>query len=231
MRTPSGIALSPAALDSIISSAVLEAGVPGLSIAIVNGDRIVYANTFGVVNQDTQEPVDSNTLFEAASLSKPFFAYFVLKMVDRGLLDLDKPLFEYLPHPTIAEGSREAYKKITARMVLSHSTGFPNHAEGKPIELAFAPGQGFSYSGAAYQYLATIIADLRSVDLQEGMNPLIRKEVAEPLKMRRSTFINNNFVSTHKAYGHDQTGNPDRARCLQNLRGVFRPTQRREGVR
>jgi len=58
-----------------------------------------------------------------------------MKMVENGKLDLDEPLYKYLPHPGIAEVSKEDYKLITTRMVLSHRTGFPNHAMGNQIEL------------------------------------------------------------------------------------------------
>jgi CubicO group peptidase (beta-lactamase class C family) len=68
--------------------------------------------------------VNDQTLFEAASVSKPIFAYFVMRMVEKGLLNLDTPLYKYLPYPDIEHDDR--YKLITARMVLNHTTGFPN---------------------------------------------------------------------------------------------------------
>ena len=71
-------------------------GVPGLSMAVVRDGRVVWAGAFGTRNDSAQTPVDTATVFEAASLSKPVFAYLVLRLADRGELDLDRPLAEML---------------------------------------------------------------------------------------------------------------------------------------
>ena len=140
-----GTTIASEELDQKIDSIIRAVNMPGLSIAIINDAEMVYHNTFGVTNATTKAPVTSQTIFEGASLSKPIFAYFVMKMVDDGVLTLDQPLYEYLPHPGITEKSKEDYKRITARMVLAHRTGCPNHANGDPIELAFTPGTDFMY--------------------------------------------------------------------------------------
>lgn len=193
-------------LDMKIDSIVKAVGMPGLSIAIVNDSDLVYHNTFGVTNTETKTPVNEKTIFEGASLSKPIFAYFVMKMVEKGKLDLDKPLYEYLPHPGIAKNSKEDYKLITARMVLSHRTGFPNHSNGKPIELAFTPGTDFMYSGEAFQYLAAVLAHIEGIDYKDELNTLFQKEVTQPLDMPHSTFVWNDYLANHKAFGHDEKG-------------------------
>ncbi|WP_203293535.1 serine hydrolase domain-containing protein [Luteirhabdus pelagi] len=208
VRTVGGATLNIPQLDKKIDSIVEAVQLPGLSIAIVNGSDIVYHNTFGVINTETMEPVNEKTIFEGASLSKPIFAYFVLKMVEKGVLDLDKPLFEYLPHPGIAVQSQEEYKLITARMVLSHRTGFPNHSNGEPIELAFKPGTDFMYSGEAFQYLAAIIGKLNDMGFKSDLNALFQEEVTKPLYMSHSTFVWDDYLAKHKAFGHDEDGNP-----------------------
>ena len=107
-------------------------GVPGLSMALISDDRIAWHRAFGVTNVETNQQVKEDTIFEAASLSKPVFAYLVLKLASRGELDLDRPLVEYAPEVYLKKkflGPKfddARYKKITARMVLNHSTGFPN---------------------------------------------------------------------------------------------------------
>jgi CubicO group peptidase (beta-lactamase class C family) len=211
--------ISTAVLDANIDSLVKQFDIPALSIAIINDSKMIYHNTIGVTNSETKEPVDEQTIFEAASLSKPVFAYFVLKMVEKGVLDLDKPLYKYLPHPEISEVSKEDYKLITARMVLSHKSGFPNHANGEKIKLAFMPGTDFMYSGAAYEYLARVIGQLNDVGIKAELNALIQKEVTQPLNMPQSTFFWNNYVAKHKAFGHDQNGKP-----TQNSPGIGRWT-------
>ncbi|MFL1896347.1 serine hydrolase domain-containing protein [Aquimarina sp. 2-A2] len=199
---------SSTTLDAKIDSILRAVNMPGLSIAIVNDSEIVYHNTFGVINTETKKPVTKRTLFEGASLSKPIFAYFVMRMVEKGILDLDKPLHEYLPHSGIAETSKEEYKLITARMVLSHQTGFPNHAEGSDIKLAFTPGTDFMYSGEAFQYLAIVIGELNDIGYKSDLNALFQKEVTRPLRMSHSTFVWDDYLAEHKSFGHNKDGKP-----------------------
>ena len=204
-----GTKISTPELDAKIDSIVSAINMPGLSIAVINDSETVYHNFFGVSNAETKEPVDQRTIFEGASLSKPIFAYFVMKMVEQGKLDLDTPLYEYMLHPAIAKESEEHYKLITARMVLSHQTGFPNHAKkGEKIKLAFTPGTGFLYSGEAYQYLALIIGKLNGVGIESDFNTLFQKEVTEPLRMPHSTFVWDDYLAEHKAFGHTTKGKP-----------------------
>ena len=80
--------------------------IPGASIAIINDNEIAYHQVFGVQNSETKEAVLTSSIFEGASLSKPIFAYFAMKMVEKGVLDLDKPLHEYIPHPAIDSASQ-----------------------------------------------------------------------------------------------------------------------------
>lgn len=203
INTISGKTITENELNFKIDSIIKAIEMPGLSIAIINDSSLKYHGVFGVTQMEEKTLVDDQTIFEAASLSKPIFAYFALKMVDRGILDLDKPLYEYIPHPGIAEDSKEDYKLITARMVLSHRTGFPNHSNGKLISLAFKPGTDFMYSGEAFQYLAAVIAKLRNVDLNHELNMLFQHEVTQPLNMMHSTFVWDDYLEKHKAYGHD----------------------------
>lgn len=203
-----GKTIPSSVLSTKIDSIVKHIDMPGLSIAIVNHAEVVYYHSVGTINKETNEPVDSQTIFEGASLSKPIFAYFAMKMVEKGILDLDRPLYQYLPHPGIAEASKEAYQLITARMVLSHSTGFPNHSMGKDIELAFTPGTDFLYSGEGFQYLAAVIGTLNGMGFKKDLNNLFQQEVTEPLQMQHSTFVWDDYLAKHKAFGHDAEGNP-----------------------
>ncbi|QGY48198.1 serine hydrolase [Maribellus comscasis] len=182
--------------------------LPGISIAIINKSELAYHEVFGVSNAETKEAVDNQSVFEAASLSKPIFAYFVMKMVEQGKIDLDNPLYEYLPNPGIAEEYQEDAKLITARMVLAHQTGLPNHALGEKMKLAFKPGTDFFYSGEAYQYLAAVIGLQYSLNWKKDINTLFKKKVLEPLNMPRSTFAWNDYLAEHKVYGHNKDGVP-----------------------
>ena len=133
------------ALTAEIPALMQKAGVPGLAIALVSDGKISWQHNFGTADAATGRPVDDTTLFEAASLGKPVFAYAVLVLVDRGRLDLDAPLTRYLPKRYLHGDAR--LDKITARFVLSHRTGFPNWRGHGPLTIQFEPGSRFSYSG------------------------------------------------------------------------------------
>lgn len=200
-ETPSGRQLDTKAFDQQIEAAMEAAAVPGLSIAIINKNEIVYQGAFGVTNLDTKAEVGHETVFEAASLSKPIFAYFVMKMAEKGIIDLDEPLHTYLPYPYVKDNDQRV-QNITARMVLSHSTGFPNWANGELVELKYTPGNGFSYSGEAYQYLAAVIGQLNEVGWKEKLNEIFLEEVAKPLGLQQTSFAWNEGIAGHKAFGH-----------------------------
>lgn len=221
VKTISGKSIKVIKLDSAIQSIVDSVQVPGLSIAIINDSKIVYHNTFGVANINTQEPVTNESIFEAASLSKPLFAYFVMKQVEKGILDLDKPLFNYLPHPDILYD--ESYQLITARMVLCHTTGFPNwrkddNKDGK-LYLKFNPGTGFNYSGEGYQYLAAVVAKINGTD-PNGLDGIFQNEVAKPLKTEPLYYNRNDKIKKHKVYGHNEKGPTDNAQYDGNTFGA-----------
>lgn len=208
IKTLTGESIKSDKLNQEIESIRKKLEIPGLSIAIINQHQVAYHEVFGVSNAKSQEAVNKESIFEAASLSKPIFAYFAMKMVEKGKLDLDKPLFEYFPHPAIEEKDQENYKLITPRMVLSHSTGFPNHSKGAKISLSCEPGKGFSYSGEAYQYLAAIIGMQHGVGWKAGLNELFKEEVSLPLKMKNSSFLWTDYLAEHKVYGHNSEGKP-----------------------
>lgn len=119
-----GTTITLSELDLFIDQQMETLTMPGLSIAVISDGEIVYHRAKGIANMATGEAVDEKSIFESASLSKPVFAYFALRLVDKGVLDLDKPLHEYLPMEELEYDPR--YHKVTARMALSHTTGFPN---------------------------------------------------------------------------------------------------------
>ena len=106
-----------ASLERDIPRLMEQATVPGLSAAVVRNGQTYWLHGFGVMNATSSQPVTPDTVFEAASLSKPVFTYGVLKLVDQGKLSLDTPLTTYLSKPYIEGDDRLA--KITARFVLS----------------------------------------------------------------------------------------------------------------
>ncbi len=133
--------------------------VPGLSIALVRDARVVWRRGFGVADRASGKPVDTGTVFAAQSTSKPVFAYTVLKLCEKGVLDLDSPLTKYTPERVLAGDAR--LDLITARHVLSHTSGFQNWRSGtEPLEIHFAPGERWLYSGEGYSYLQSVVTHL-----------------------------------------------------------------------
>jgi len=201
-RLENGKHISFSKMDTFLKSQMDSIGIPGLSFALINDDQIVYHRTFGITNVKTNERVSNETIFDAASMTKTPFAFLVIKLAEKGILDLDKPLFTYLPNPDIAQDER--YKLITARMVLTHTTGFPNWRrfnEDKKLDIKFTPGTQFLYSGEGYEYLADVIAHLMRIkknDLQE----LFNEEIAKPLGMDKTYFTWNSWLEEHRAAGH-----------------------------
>ncbi|HEX8139848.1 MAG TPA: serine hydrolase [Pyrinomonadaceae bacterium] len=191
-----------AQLERVIPQLMKDGEVPGLSIALVRDGKLVWQRGFGVKSALTNEAVTNDTVFEAASLSKPLFAYAVLRMVDRGLIDLDAPLTKYLPGPYVEGDAR--LNQITARMVLSHRTGFPNwRARGGPLKIHFTPGERFSYSGEGFVYLQKVLEHLTG----QPLDALMRKLVFEPLRMTSSSYVWQERFERLKATGHDGAGN------------------------
>jgi|GEM_PF-1016115 len=210
IQTVSGRVIPIAAMDKFLHQQMDSLAMPGLSIAIINHGKIVYHRAIGIANVDSGEPITDSSIFEAASLSKPVFAYLVMKMVDQHLLNLDTPLYKYMPYPDIEKDER--YKLITARIALTHQTGFPNwryfdmadssmHVKYGDLYMKFTPGTKFYYSGEGFLYLAKVIAYLKGLTLQT-LETLYEAEVARPLGMNHAWFTGNAYINKYKASGH-----------------------------
>lgn len=172
--------------------------------------KIIWAEGFGVKNTKAGEPVVDNTIFEAASLTKPFFAYAMMKLIESEELDLDKPLVEYVPqdylvknyirHAWDLEGfNREWFKRITARHVLSHSSGLPHGDPRMPLPIFFEPGTRYRYSADGYLYLQRVVEHLKGESLAE----IMRKLAIEPLGMKQSSMVWEDRYETMSAVGYD----------------------------
>jgi CubicO group peptidase (beta-lactamase class C family) len=192
-----------------------KAGVPGLSCAILNDSQVAYVETFGVKNSKTGEPLDPDTVFTGASFSKTVFAYVAMQLVEEGVLDLDRPLHEYLARPLPSyeqyvdlEGD-DRYRLITARMCLSHSTGFPNwrwfNDDGR-LQFNFEPGERHAYSGEGIVLLQRVIEELTG----KGLEELARERVFVPLGMSRTGFVWQDAWADNLASPHDRFERPRR---------------------
>lgn len=174
-----------------------SAAIPGLSLVVIREGRVVLERGFGVRRDGADEPVDENTVYEAASLSKPVFALAALRLAQRGVIDLDRPLSTYLRLTDLAGDPRA--ERITARMVLGHSTGLPNELPPDDrLRLAFKPGSRFRYSGEGFAYLQRVLEHVTD----RALSDLVRDEVLQPLGMTRSSFVWEERFAQNAAIGH-----------------------------
>jgi CubicO group peptidase (beta-lactamase class C family) len=195
---------STAQLERDIPGLMQKDEIPGLTIAVIRDGKTAWAHGFGVREAKGGQPVTTETVFEAASLGKPVFAYGVLKLVEQGKIGLDVPLTTYLPKPYVAGDERLA--KITARIVLSHRTGFPNWRDGDALPIYFTPGERFSYSGEGYIYLQRVVEKITGKLLNEYMT----EAVFTPLGMTSSSYVWKPEFDALTATGHDGDGKPEK---------------------
>jgi len=191
-------------LETDIPVLLQKSDVPGMSIALIRDGRMVWSKGFGVSNAVTKKPVTTNTVFEAASLSKPVFAYAVLRLVDEGKLNLDTPLNKYLGNNYDVVND-DRINLITARHVLSHTSGFPNwrDADGTTTLLIhFNPGEKWSYSGEGMVYLSRVVEKITGMRFEAFM----QKYALQPLGMTASSYVWRNRFDSLKAYRHDVLG-------------------------
>jgi CubicO group peptidase (beta-lactamase class C family) len=181
------------------------ATIPGLSICLIEDAEIEWCQGFGEAGFG--EPVTTDTVFQAASLSKPVFAFAVLKLVDEGLIDLDLPLLSYVGADVAREDHLGEHfddprvEEVTARMVLTHTSGFPNWRRGE-LTFLFDPGARFGYSGEGFGLLQKVVERVTDRSIEE----LVTAHVFEPLGMTSSTFTASRADLERYAWPHQASG-------------------------
>lgn len=187
-------------IDQFVEAYQKYYDIPGVSLTIFEGGAVVYSKAFGYQNQYTKVPVEPNTVFEGASMTKPMFGFAVMRLVEKGMIDLDTPMYQYTTPPEDVKDNPWV-KLITARMVLSHTTGFPNWAKNAPdgtLYFKFRPGTGVSYSGEGFTYLRRAVEDIT----QQPITDILKKEVLEPLDLKGIYFKNTPGLEKITANGH-----------------------------
>jgi CubicO group peptidase (beta-lactamase class C family) len=189
------------------------ASVPGMALAQIGGGR-VEATGYGVRRAGTEDAVTERTVFEAASLSKPVFAYLVLGLEREGVIDLDRPVGEYAALPN-ADDARA--RSITGRHLLSHSGGWRNwrFAREHVLTADFEPGSRFSYSGEGFAFLQRVVEGLTG----RGLPALARERVFAPLGMEGSTFVWHPSLDARLASPHSGRGDPQESYNVRTARG------------
>ena len=194
---------SAALVDAHLDALMQQWAIPGVSVAIVSGGELVYHRASGLQNYYTGAPVTAGTLFEAASITKIVFAFAVHRLAERGVIDLDQPLHEYLPFAEIAHDPRS--RQITARHCLTHCTGFPNWAwqnDDGAIDIKFDPGTAYGYSGEGFEWLGRVVAHLTGKSLTQ----VLHDEVQQPMGFVERTYFGDCAeLRASAANGHSTT--------------------------
>jgi len=180
-------------LDSMISAV----NIPGIQLIYTSNHRQEIYN-LGVIDKGSAQKVTSHTIFEAASLSKSVFTYAVLRLADRGIISLDTPLLHYAANYERFDPTNPAYQKITARMVLRHTTGLPNWGDAAGAKLLFPPDSCFSYSGEGFLFLQKTVEKITG----KTLNEIAQAEVFGPLQMNNSSYQWTDKFDTVAAFGN-----------------------------
>jgi len=203
------------AFDRRVGELMQAAAVPGLAVATIR-DGQVRLKGYGQRDVAAGLPLDADTVMYGASLTKGVFAYAVMTLVDEGRLDLDKPIGELLPRPLpdypkyadLADDPR--WKKITPRMLLSHTAGFPNfrfftahgYDENGKLFIAFEPGSRFAYSGEGINLLQFVLENGMGIDV----GPLMQARVFERFGMARTSMTWRDDFAGNLALGYGSDG-------------------------
>lgn len=188
-------------LDTMLSRFIENGPFTGLQVGIVSEDEIIFTGEYGSANVSAGEPVVSSTLFHQASVSKTFVVTAVMQLAERGQVELNSPVVNYLPYFKMND---ERYPQITVRQLLNHTSGMPDeedYAWDRPeydeesleryvrgichLGLLSDPGTHFAYSNIAYEILGDLIAKVSGLSFEQYM----RQHILEPAGMSTSSFL------------------------------------------
>ena len=210
-RRPDGKRMSAASIDREANRLLQAARIPGLALALVGDGHVVHMGAYGQRDIERRLPLDVDTVMPGQSLTKSAFAYMCMQLVQEGKLDLDRPISEYLRKPLpdyrayrdLADDER--WRKFTARMLLSHTSGMPNFRwsnDNKKLDIKFEPGSRFVYSGEGIRLLQFVLEEGLGFDVLTEM----QSRVLDRFGMRRSGMIWRPDFEGDYAVGHDSEG-------------------------
>ena len=203
VTTPARGAVFQASFDSYVH----DDGVVGASYVVLDRGKLAETHTIGMADLEERQPVDGNTIFHWASITKTLTAVAIMQLRDRGKLSLDDPIIKYVPELRRVHSEDDWIARVTLRHLLSHSAGFqtrtwPYGEDSKPWqpfepaewsqlvammpyqELAFAPGSRFQYSNPGFIYLGRVIEAVTGDPYQV----YVQKNILTPLGMTRTYY-------------------------------------------
>ncbi len=186
------------ALDAFVPRLMEKDNVPGAQVAFIRDGRMVYERAFGIRNVIGRTPVTTDTIFEAASLSKPVAAHVALQLVAAGKLSLDKDVGLGLEPPWLEPGADGRVPSITLEQVLTHTSGLSNDIRRNTHHLLTSPGGSFAYAGEGFGYLGYAV----TAHEQRPFADVARMRVLDPLGMASTGFSLADEQMSRVATGH-----------------------------
>lgn len=226
---PDGSTIPAAQVDATVNQLMQAAHITGAGIAIFHNRRIVYLKAYGLRDTEHNLPLTPESVMTSASLSKATFAVLVMSLARDKVLDLDKPIAQYLPKP-LPEYPRYAdlqgdprWQKLTLRILLSHTSGFPNwraFEDDHKLHIHFDPGTRYAYSGEGID-LAQFVVEIVT---GKSLTDLMQQHIFTPLHMTRTSMVwqsafDSDFANGYDAYsrslGPEKRARPDAAGSMQ----------------
>lgn len=222
-----GVEGIPIAQENLMK-AMKEKRIPAVSIAVINEGQIEWTKAYGVLSSNSNKEVNSQTCFQAGSVTKPVAAFAILSLVNQGILDLDEDVNEKLTSWKIPNNEFTLVNKVTLRHLLSHTSGLSvigfdgytknepvptitqtldglKPANNPPVRVEFIPGSKMSYSGGAYNVAQQLVEDVAKIPFSKFM----KNALLSPLKMSNSTFdYLENGKTPNAANAHPTNGVP-----------------------
>ena len=230
---PDGIKLTPAQIDSTVDGLIQAAHVTGAGVALFHDGKVVYLKAYGLRDTEKNLPLTPDSVMTAASLTKSAFATAVMRLVQRGELNLDMPVEQYLgeplgdlPHYSDLKGDPRT-AKLTLRILLDHTTGFANFRafeDDRKLHIHYDPGTHYGYSGEGINLAQLVVEKVTGKSATQWM----QEELYGPVGMSRTSMVWEPRFDSDFANGYDEYGRslgPER-RTSPNAAGSMQTTPR-----
>jgi CubicO group peptidase (beta-lactamase class C family) len=195
-------------IDKYIRTEMKKQRIPGLSLAIIQNNHLVYGEGYGYSNIEHKVPVKLETMFQSGSMGKQFTAMAIMILVERGEIELDTQIKEYI------EDVPREWKHITVRHLLTHTAGTSDYPDDfdyhediteddmfeliKTIPLNFKPGKQYSYSNLGYIILGILIRNVTD----EFYGDFLQNNIFKPLGMKAARIISESDIVLNRASGY-----------------------------
>lgn len=229
VQRPDGSTVATSQIDESVEQSMQAAHVTGVGMALFHGGKIAYLKTYGYRDTEKGLPLTSDSVMTSASLSKAAFASLVMLLAQEHTIDLDKPISQYLPkplpdYPRYADlKGNDHYQKLTLRILLSHTSGFPNwraFEDDKKLQIHFEPGARFAYSGEGIDLAQFVVETVT----HKSVADLMDEKLFRPIGMSRTSMVwqprfDGDFANGYDEHGHslgpEKRTTPDAAGSMQ----------------